>query len=134
MATTTKSTTSKPRKTVLTPGKLQAAHAAKSAPVTLKSVAKPALAAAPTPDAKQTEEIGKPALRKAELVQRVVLASGLKKRDVKPTVEAMLTVLGKALENGEELNLQPFGRFMIKKRKDLEKAEILTCRVRRKKV
>jgi len=70
-------------------------------------------------------------LRKKELIDRVVTQSGLKKKDVKPVVEATLAVLGEALANEERMNLQPFGRLIVNRRKALENGEVLITRIRR---
>ena len=74
-----------------------------------------------------------PVLRKKELIERVVARSGIKKKDAKPTVEAMLAVLGEALSNGEELNLQPFGKVMINRVIDKPNATVIVAKVRRRK-
>lgn len=73
-------------------------------------------------------------LGKRELVERVVSASGIKKRAAKPVIEAMLKELGDALSRGETLNLQPFGKGIVKTRKDLENAEVVELRLRRSKL
>ena len=70
-------------------------------------------------------------LRKKELIDRVVTQSGMKKKDVKPVVEAMLAVLGEALSKQEKMNLQPFGRLIVNRRKELENGEVLITRIRR---
>lgn len=71
---------------------------------------------------------------KRELIDRVVEASGVKKKSVKPVVEAVLKELGDALHRGENLNLQPFGKGIVKTRKELENAEIVELRLRRSKL
>jgi hypothetical protein len=71
---------------------------------------------------------------KRELIDRVVEASGIKKKSVKPVVEAVLKELGDALHRGENLNLQPFGKGIVKTRKELENAEIVELRLRRSKL
>ena len=70
-------------------------------------------------------------VRKRELIDRVAQRSGMKKRDVKPMVEAMLSVMGQALSDGEELNLQPFGKLRVARRKDLANGQVLTVKLRR---
>jgi len=70
-------------------------------------------------------------LRKKELIDRVVTQSGLKRKDVRPVVEATLAVLGEALANEERMNLQPFGRLIVNRRKALENGEVLITRIRR---
>ncbi|WP_235438917.1 HU family DNA-binding protein [Candidatus Rhodobacter oscarellae] len=71
------------------------------------------------------------ALGKRELIDRVVESSGIKKKAAKPVVEAMLRELGDALSRGDTLNLQPFGKGIVKTRKVLENAEVIELRLRR---
>jgi len=71
---------------------------------------------------------------KKELIDRVVAASGIKKKDAKPVIEAMLKELGDALSRGENLNLQPFGKGIVKSHKNLENAEVVELRLRRSKI
>jgi len=73
-------------------------------------------------------------LGKRELVDRVVAASGIKKKAAKPVVEAMLKELGDALSREEALNLQPFGKASIKRNKDMPNAEVIELRLRRSKL
>lgn len=82
-------------------------------------------------EAGETDETDFGGIRKAELINMVVAQSGLKKKDVKPAVESTLAVLGKILESGRNMNLPPFGKIKIVKTKDLDKAEVMTLRVRR---
>lgn len=70
-------------------------------------------------------------LKKPELIDRVVAISGLKKKDVKPVVEATLAVLGQALTDGEQLNLQPFGKTRTVKQKTLPNGQAMTIKLRR---
>lgn len=53
-----------------------------------------------------------------------------KRKDVKPVVEAMLTEMGEALKRGDQLNLQPMGKLMVKREKDAGNARILSCKIR----
>jgi nucleoid DNA-binding protein len=71
-----------------------------------------------------------PVLRKQDLVDRVVARSGLKKKDVKPAVEALLEELGLAVSRGEELNLPPFGKLKVTREKETANARVLNCRIR----
>ncbi len=71
-----------------------------------------------------------PEMKKKELVDRVVTRSGIKKKDAKPVVEAMLAVLGEAMAEGRELNLQPMGRLKVARVKDTGNGQVLVCRVR----
>ncbi|WP_457648805.1 HU family DNA-binding protein [Profundibacter sp.] len=84
------------------------------------------------PAAASKPAVSAPVLRKKELIERVVERSGVKKKDAKPTIEAMLAVLGEALAAGEELNLQPLGKVMVKKTKELANAKMMVCRIRQR--
>ncbi len=119
MATTTR------KKTTTTPKK---ATAARAAPKVMKK------AVTPTPKPVVKPEAEAPVLRKKELIERVVARSGIKKKDAKPTIEAMLAVLGEALASGEELNLQPMGKVMVKRVKEQPNAKVMVCRIRQRKV
>ncbi|WP_054539187.1 MULTISPECIES: HU family DNA-binding protein [Actibacterium] len=77
------------------------------------------------------EAVAPNALRKKELIDRVVEVSGMKKKDVKPIVEATLAVLGAALSNEETMNLPPMGKIVINRKKDLANGEVLMTRIRR---
>lgn len=70
-------------------------------------------------------------LKRKDLIDRVVATSGVKKSDAKVVVEAMLGVMGQALSDGASLNLQPFGKARIARRKDLPNGEVLVLRLRR---
>lgn len=70
-------------------------------------------------------------LRKKELIERVVLASGGKKKAVKDIVEATLKVLGDALAADETLALPPFGKAKVNKHKGLSSGEMLVVKLRR---
>ena len=74
-----------------------------------------------------------PMMRKKELIDAVVAASGAKKKDAKPVVEAMLKVMGNALRDGRELNLHPFGSVKVRRAKDMVKARVLTTKIRQRK-
>ncbi|SFL89330.1 HU family DNA-binding protein [Shimia aestuarii] len=71
-------------------------------------------------------------LKKKELIEAVVDRSGIKKRFAKPTIEAMLAVLGEALADGRPLNLQPLGKVKVHKQKEISGGKVLITRVRRK--
>lgn len=71
-----------------------------------------------------------PVLKKKELIDRVVERSGIKKKDAKPVVEAMLAVLGEAINRGDELNLRPLGKVKVTRRKEAPNADVMVCKVR----
>lgn len=69
-------------------------------------------------------------LKKKELIDRVMAATGGKKKDVKEVVEATLAVLGAALQSGEGLNLPPFGKARIAKSKGEGASSAMTVKLR----
>lgn len=71
-----------------------------------------------------------PVMRKKELTDMVVERSGIKKKDAKPVVEAMLEVLGEALSDNRELNLLPMGKFKVVNEKDLGNGKMMRVKVR----
>lgn len=71
-------------------------------------------------------------LRKKELFELVVERSGMKKKDVKPVVEAMLAVLGDALCEQREMNLPPLGKLKVQRGKELSDGRALVLKLRQK--
>lgn len=71
-----------------------------------------------------------PMMRKKELIETVVAQSGVKKRDAKPVIEAMLSVLGNAISSGRELNLEPLGKLKINRTKTGRGAKVMICKLR----
>ncbi len=70
-------------------------------------------------------------MKKPEFLDAIVERTNLKKRDVKPAVEAALAVIAEALKKGEELNLPPMGKIRIVKAKELDAgAQVLTLKLR----
>lgn len=114
--TATTATKAKTTKTAAKP-KVATTKAATAAPkTTVVETVKPVVASAP--------------IKKPELIDRVMAETGMKKKDVKPVVEAMLTVLGRALSEGEDLTVPPLGKVMVKRMKDVANARVMTVRVR----
>ena len=71
-----------------------------------------------------------PEMRKKELIDTVVTRSGIKKKDAKPVVEAMLAVLGDALAEGRELILPPLGKVIVRKEKALPRGKMMMVKIR----
>ena len=71
-----------------------------------------------------------PEMRKKELIDLVVERSGIKKKDAKPVVEATLAVLGEALAEARELNLQPLGKVMVRREKEMPNGRVLVTKIR----
>jgi len=59
-------------------------------------------------------------MNKAELIQRVVKKTGLKKVDVGGLVNAMFEVIEDALKAGENVTITGFGSFKVVERKARE--------------
>ncbi|WP_255509490.1 HU family DNA-binding protein [Oceaniovalibus sp. ACAM 378] len=70
-------------------------------------------------------------LKKTELIEQVILATGAKKKDAKPLVEATLAALGKALDDGRVCNLQPLGKLMINRTQDKGNVQVMYLKLRR---
>ncbi|MCF2903718.1 HU family DNA-binding protein [Octadecabacter sp. CECT 8868] len=128
MATrSTKTTTPKAKTTTKT-----AAVKTTTKTATAKAVTKPATTKATIVES-VTPVVTATPIKKPELIDRVMAETGMKKKDVKPVVEAMLTVLGRSLADGEELTVPPLGKVMIKRVKDVANAKIMTLKVRQPK-
>lgn len=70
------------------------------------------------------------ALKLRELVDRVVGATGAKKKVARELVEATLAQLGAALAKGEELNLPGVGKVRVAKSADKAGRSLMTLKVR----
>ncbi|MEW2911654.1 HU family DNA-binding protein [Leisingera sp. JC11] len=71
-----------------------------------------------------------PELAKKELIERAVERSGVKKKDAKPVVEAVLALLGEAVAEGRELNLKPFGKLRINRSQERSNGTVFVCKLR----
>lgn len=128
-ARTTAKSTGKATGKTTTPTKSKPVPAVKAAPETAEiSKSSPAVAPTVVPQAKAV--VLGPVMRKKELIDRVVERSGIKKKDAKPVVEAMLGVLGEALAEKRELALQPLGKIKIKRERELPNGRMLVTRIR----
>lgn len=112
-----------------------AATKTKAAPAKTKAApsktSSEAVSAAPKPVVvKDAAVVAAPMMRKKELIDIVTERSGIKKRDAKPVVEAMLAVLGQAIAEGRELNLQPLGKVKVNRRKDVQGGKVMITKIR----
>lgn len=131
MATTTSRDTSRPKKTK-TPKPVRA----KTPP--RPPLAKAAKSAGPRPgmvtDASLSPGEGTDnELKKQELLAMVVDRADVKKKTAKPVVEAVLAILGEALAEGREFNLQPLGKFKHNRTKDSANARVIIGKIRQPK-
>ena len=125
-----------------TPAKAAVKPAAKAA---VKSATKPATKPAARSTAKPASSASAPAaapqpitasldtntLRTRDLVARVAEATGAKAKDLRQAVEATLAELGKALDQGQTLQLPPLGKLMISPRKSDDATGPIKLKLRR---
>lgn len=97
-----------------------------------KSVASPA-AVKPKPATSIEGPFGDVDLSKKELIERVLTATGMKPRDVRPIIEATLNELGKAIDRGETLRINPLGVVHIKRAKQTSTGRVVVTKIKRKK-
>ena len=69
-------------------------------------------------------------VKKPEFIERVVARSGLKKKDVKPALEAILAQLADELTEDKELSLPPFGKIMVNRTKDTANGTVVIAKVK----
>lgn len=98
------------------------------APKPRATAAAPAAGEVAAPAADGVDKVN--ALKLRELVDRVVDATGAKKKVAKEMVEATLAQLGQALAKGEELNLPGVGKVRVAKSADKAGRSLMTLKVR----
>ena len=127
--TTTRKTTSRKTSTRKAP-----VSRAKTTKTTTTAKAKTPVAKAPAKPAVQgvalAERAAPAILRKKQLIDEVVARSGIRKKDAKPVVEAMLAVLGEAVAAGTTLNLHPLGKLTVQKQNQKSTARVTVARIR----
>ncbi len=128
---TTPTTAKAPRKTTAPARTTPAPKTTTAKPKTAAAGAK----AAPAPKvvSETAPVVSAPDLKKKELLDRVVERSGVKKKFAKPVVEAMMDVLGEAIAEGREMNLQPLGKVKHQRTKDMAKARVTVAKIRQNK-
>ncbi|WP_165352787.1 HU family DNA-binding protein [Loktanella sp. IMCC34160] len=95
----------------------------------MAKTAKPQGASLQVVGASAPTEAGEPLGRK-EFVAKVAAESGMKPKDARAAVDAVLAALASSLRAGEELNLPPLGKVKHVKAKDIGTARVATIRVR----
>lgn len=129
--------TTKPKSAASKSGARASAGARKPSPAAKKAPIAPAAedaiaaAASVTPVVSEfTTSVSGGELKKRILVDRVTKHGDLKKKNVKPVVDAVLAVLAEALANGEDLNLPPLGKVKINKQKSVSGGQVLMLKLR----
>ena len=103
---------------------------AKSSTTTRKTPIK--AAATPTKAPATPEE--STALKKRELFERVKARShGVKGKDIRVVMDALLEELGAMLVEGKGLNARPLGTLKVQKHNVQPGADVVVCKLRRKK-
>jgi hypothetical protein len=72
-------------------------------------------------------------LSKKELIERLVRDTGMKKGEARRAMDAVLTVLRGALEEGANMNAAPLGKIKIARTKETENGQLTICRIKLKK-
>lgn len=119
-----------PVETALTAPAPVAVEPVAAEPVAVEAVAAEPVAVEPKLVTTTVPVVSGPEMKKKDLIDKVVKRAGVKKKDAKPVVEAMLAVLGEALTEGRELVLQPMGRIKVTRVKDTGNGRVLICRLR----
>lgn len=70
-------------------------------------------------------------VKKKDLVERVALRSGVKKPVARDLTEAVLAVIGEALDAGETLVVPPLGKVSLARRTERPGGEMLHLRLKR---
>jgi len=69
--------------------------------------------------------------RRQDLIQAVADRCSVKRSDAKEVLNLVLEEIGKALDEGDELVLQPLGRLSVKQRREATNGTNLTVKIRR---
>ena len=71
-------------------------------------------------------------VHKRDFIDAVVAATGAKKSEARPIIEATLEQLGQALSAGQTLAVPPLGRGRVNLEKDQRGGDVITLRLRRR--
>lgn len=69
-------------------------------------------------------------LGRKEFIAKVAADTGMKPKDARAAVDAVMSALATCLREGQELNLPPLGKVKHVKAKDIGTARVATVRVR----
>lgn len=71
-------------------------------------------------------------VQKRDFIDRVLAATGARRTEARPIIEATLAQLGQVLSAGHTLAVPPLGRARINLEKDARGGDVITLRLRRK--
>ncbi|WP_228461273.1 HU family DNA-binding protein [Paracoccus liaowanqingii] len=69
---------------------------------------------------------------KRDFIDRVVAATGTRRAEARPIIEATLDQLGQILSSGQTLAVPPLGRARINLERDARGGDVITLRLRRR--
>ncbi|MHA6268099.1 HU family DNA-binding protein [uncultured Aliiroseovarius sp.] len=127
-ATATRKTTAK------APAAAGSVRKTASTPVPRKTSTSPKTAASAKPAAGfQTSDAVVSVVNKKAMLARVAARANVQPNKAREVYEAVLEELGDALLNGDTLKLPPLGTLKVNRQKELPNANIVICKLRRKK-
>lgn len=139
-SSSTKTTTTAAQNTSAQTSAMQTAGAPETRPqapaaqATEQATAKPQAQATGAPSLSIVTELKPQAageeIKKKDIIDMVTERSGLKKKDAKPAVEAMIDILGELIAEGRDLNLPPLGKIKHQRTRDTANARIVMLKVR----
>nr|WP_111297865.1 DNA-binding protein [Paracoccus saliphilus] len=71
-------------------------------------------------------------VQKRDFIDRVLAATGARRNEARPIIEATLAQLGQVLSAGQTLAVPPLGRARINLEKDARGGDVITLRLRRR--
>lgn len=71
-------------------------------------------------------------VQKRDFIDRVLAATGARRTEARPIIEATLAQLGQVLSAGQTLAVPPLGRARINLEKDARGGDVITLRLRRR--
>lgn len=88
--------------------------------------------ARPAPPTEPTPEIApRLQLRLRDVVERVCDRSGMRKAEARAAIEATMSVIGDAIENGEDIDLPGFGKLKCQREKETGRGKAYVLRLMR---
>lgn len=71
-------------------------------------------------------------VQKRDFIDRVLAATGARRAEARPIIEATLAQLGQILSDGHTLAVPPLGRARINLERDPRGGDVITLRLRRR--
>ena len=103
--------------------------AAKSTAKTRSTKTKTAAKVADVTDA--TDAADAPVMKTKDLIEAVAPNVSLKKKDLRPVMEAIFKAMGEAIDDGKSLAIPPLGKVLVKRARKGENADTIVLRLRR---